>query len=76
MGYSVLTGHDDILVGHNGVTYLFEIKNPDKAVKKSGGFKAGAIKDSQIKLAAEWKGHYAIVHSLEQILDEIKSTGE
>lgn len=71
MGYSVLTGHDDILVGHNGKTYFFEIKDPEKTVKKSGGFKAGAIKDSQIKLAAEWKGHYAIVHSLEQILEQI-----
>jgi hypothetical protein len=71
LGFTVQTGMDDILVGARGKTYWFEIKDPDKAVKKSGGFKAGAIKDSQIKLAAEWKGHYAIVHSLEQILEQI-----
>jgi len=71
LGFTVQTGMDDILVGARGKTYWFEIKDPEKAVKKKGGFKAGAIKDSQIKLAAEWKGHYAIVHSLEQILEEI-----
>jgi len=71
LGFTVQTGMDDILVGARGKTYWFEIKDPEKAVKKKGGFKAGAIKDSQIELAAEWKGHYAIVHSLEQILEEI-----
>lgn len=70
LGFTVQTGMDDILVGARGKTFWFEIKTPDQ-VKKKGGFKAGAIKDSQIKLAAEWKGHYAIVHSVEQILEQI-----
>lgn len=72
MGYSVLTGHDDILVGHNGVTYYFELKDPEKAVsKKTGEILESQLKPSQKKLRAEWRGHYKIVHSIEQILDEI-----
>lgn len=71
MGYTVQTGMDDILVGAKGRTFWFEIKDPDKTVKQNGEYKAGAIKDSQIKLLAEWQGHYAVVHSLEEILDEI-----
>ena len=71
LGYSVQTGMDDILVGHNGKTYWFEIKDPAKTLTKNGLYKVGAIKDSQVKLQAEWKGHYSIVHSIEQILAEL-----
>ena len=71
MGATVQTGMDDILVGYNGKTYWFEIKDPAKTLKENGTYKAEAIKDSQIKLANEWKGHYKIVHSFEQIIDEI-----
>jgi len=62
LGYSVDVGHDDILVGHNGKTYWFEIKTHEKA----------PIKDSQHKLIKEWKGHYAIVWTTEMILKEIQ----
>jgi hypothetical protein len=61
MGYSVQAGHDDILVGKFGRTYWFEIKTSEKA----------QVKDSQEKLVAEWKGHYAIVWTTEMILREI-----
>ena len=71
MGVSVQLGHDDALIGYNGKTYWFEIKDPEKTLKKNGDYKAGAIKPSQIKLKAEWRGHYSIVHSFEQIIDEI-----
>mgnify|MGYP000426030915 CR=1 FL=1 len=72
LGYSVQTGHDDILIGLNGKTYWFEIKDPDKTLNKDGSWKAGAFKDSQVKLLAEWKGHYKIVHCIEHILGDIK----
>ena len=72
LGYSVQTGMDDILVGHNGVTYWFEIKCPIKTLNKNGTYKAGAIKPSQLKLQAEWKGHYRVVHCIEQIIEELK----
>ena len=71
MGATVQTGMDDLLVGWKGRTYWFEIKDPAKTKKKNGEFKAGAIKDSQIKLAAEWKGHYQIVSSFEEIIEAI-----
>ena len=61
LGYSVALGHDDILVGHGGNTYWFEIKTSEKA----------PIKDSQKKLLAEYKGHYSIVWTTEMIISEI-----
>jgi len=63
LGYSVALNHDDILVGHNGKTYWFEIKTHEKAV----------VKESQKKLLAEWTGHYAIVWTTEMILKEISN---
>lgn len=62
MGISVSLGHDDILVGHNGKTYWFEIKTGPKA----------KIKESQEKLLEEYKGHYSIVWSTEMILKELE----
>jgi len=61
LGYSVVPGHDDILVGRSGKTYWFEIKTGPKA----------EIKESQKKLLREYKGHYSIVWSTEMILREI-----
>ena len=62
LGYSVEVGHDDILVGYNGKTYWFEIKTSEKA----------KVKESQIKLMSEYKGHYSIVWTTEMILKEIR----
>ena len=62
-GYSVELDHDDILVGHNGKTYWFEIKTGPKAV----------IKPSQYKLLAEYKGFYKIAWSTEMIIAEIEN---
>jgi hypothetical protein len=63
LGYSVELDHDDILLGHNGRTYWFEIKTGPKAV----------IKESQKKLLAEYKGHYKIVWSTEMIIKELEN---
>ena len=70
-GVTVYLDVDDILLGYKGVNYWYEIKDPDKAFNKDMTFKKGAIKDSQIKLLAEWKGHYKIVWSLDMILEDI-----
>ena len=73
MGFSVALNHDDILVGKHGVTYWYEIKDPEKArSKKTGKILNSAKKDSQIKLEKEWRGHYKIVSSLEEILADVK----
>ena len=69
LGYSVETGHDDLLIGHNGKTYWIELKDPKKTLNKDGTYKAGAIKPSQVILNDEWQGHYEIVHSIEQIIE-------
>ena len=68
---SVQVGHDDILIGHKGKTYWFEIKSPQAISKRSKKPLSSAIKPSQLKLLSEWQGHYKIVHNLDQILREI-----
>ena len=70
-GVTVYLDVDDILVGYKGVNYWYEIKDPEKIFNKDMTFKKGAIKDSQIKLLAEWKGHYKIVWNLDMILKDI-----
>ena len=70
-GISVEVGHDDILVGYRHETYWYEIKNPDTVSKKTGKILDSAKKDCQIKLEKEWRGHYKIVASLEDILDDL-----
>lgn len=71
MGASVEVGHDDLLVGYQRKTFWFELKNPKRTLKKNGEWKAGVLEDSQVKLRDEWRGHYKVVHSFEQIVDEI-----
>ena len=72
LGFSVQTGMDDILVGRCGKTYWFEIKAPSCRSKRTGEILDSKKKDSQIKLEQEWKGHYKLVTSLDEILVEIE----
>ena len=73
-GVTVEINHDDILVGHNGMTYWFELKNI-KRLNKSGGLHKGGLQDSQIKLLDTWQGHYEIVTNIDEILKTIKIGG-
>lgn len=70
-GVTVQTGMDDILVGHAGKTYWFEIKNPDTVSKNTGKILESAKKKSQKKLESEWKGHYRICSNVFEILKDI-----
>ncbi len=70
-GVTVQLSMDDILVGYNGVTYWYEIKDPAKLFNKDSTFRKGEIKESQVKLLENWKGHYKIVWNLEMILEDI-----
>lgn len=70
-GVSVQVSMDDILVGHNGINYWYELKEPDTVSKKTGEIRDSAIKPSQHKLRDEWQGHYSIVSALDEILKEI-----
>ena len=72
LGCSVAYGHDDILVGYQGKTYWFEVKDPEKLLCKDGvTFRKGAVTPAQTKLRSTWRGHYAIIWELEQILEII-----
>ena len=70
-GVSVQVEHDDILVGYKGCTHWYEIKPPHAVSKKTGKVNDSFLKPSQIKLLKEWCGHYKIVWSLEQILEDL-----
>jgi hypothetical protein len=61
-GVTVQLGHDDILLGYKGFTFWYEIKTTEKSV----------VKESQKKILSEYTGHYRIVSSVDQILDDIK----
>jgi len=71
LGYKVETGHDDILVGANGLNYWYEIKQEKHVSKKTGKINESAKKKSQIRLESEWTGHYKIVSTLDEILRDI-----
>ena len=71
-GVSVAVSHDDLLVGYEFKTFWFEVKNPETCFLADGiTFKKGAVKESQTKIRRTWQGHYNIVTSLEQIIEDI-----
>jgi len=72
-GVTVEVGHDDILVGVAGSTYWFEIKRPE-VIGKDGMVRPSKITDSEKDRRANWRGHYSIVSSLEEIMIEIGLT--
>ena len=71
LGVTVEVGHDDILVGYKKKTFWYEIKEPESVSKKTGKILDSAKKGSQIKLEKEWTGHYRIVSSIDEILQDI-----
>jgi hypothetical protein len=70
-GVTVILEKDDILVGYKGKTYWFEIKNEDGVSRKTGEILDSALRDSQKKILKEFTGHYRIVWSIEQILEDL-----
>ena len=71
-GFWVELGHDDILVGHLGRTYWYEIKSQNAVSKKTGKVLTSKKKKGQINLEKHWTGHYKIVSSLDEILADIR----
>lgn len=69
-GISVEVGKDDILCGYQGRTYWYEIKNPNVR-GKDGQPRPSAIKDDQKRILREFTGHYKIVFTAEEILEDI-----
>ncbi len=72
LGFSVQTGHDDILVGANGKTFWFEIKKLTATGKVHYAKKGNATQKRQEMLRDTWRGHYQIVGGLEEILKAIE----
>ena len=72
LGYSVITGMDDLLIGHNGRNYWIELKRPESRSKRTGEILPSFIKEGQKELLATYRGQYAIVTSLDEILELIK----
>ena len=70
-GVTVAVGHDDILVGFQGKNLWIELKTPE-AIGKDGKVRPSEITDSEKKLRSEWRGHYAIVSTLDEIIEEMK----
>jgi len=70
-GVTVTVGMDDILVGHKGKTYWFEVKAPEAISKRTGMVKDSEITPSERERLDNWSGHYSIVWDLNHILQEI-----
>ncbi len=70
-GIMVVLGVDDILVGHKGKNYWYEVKNPNAISKRTGELLCSKVKAGQKVLAEEWTGHYKMVTTAEEILSDI-----
>lgn len=70
-GVSVEVGKDDILVGHKGRTYWYEIKSDRAVSKTTGDILSSGIKESQKRLRDEFNGHYRIISTVDEIIKEI-----
>lgn len=62
---AVKKGLPDIIVGYQGVNYLFEIKDGSKPASRR------KLTPSQEILHANWKGQIAIVNTLEEAIAKI-----
>lgn len=70
-GYSVLNTHQlkncfDILVGHNGKNYAFEIKDPDKPPSSR------KLTEGEQKFFDTWKGNVNVIHTLDEAIKIIE----
>ncbi len=74
-GVKIELNHDDILLGYKKKTYWFEIKK-ETIYKKDNELKKDMLKPKQLKLMSEWTGHYSVVWTLDQILNEIGISGK
>ena len=58
-------GFPDIVIGWKGMTFLFEIKDPEKPASKR------RLTPAQSELHQDWQGHIAVVHTAAEICAEI-----
>ncbi len=58
-------GMADLLVGYERRCYLLEVKDPSKPKSDR------QLTPDQVKFRDSWKGHYAVIETLEEALQEI-----
>ena len=73
-GVTVELDHDDIIVGAQGLTFWYELKSEEAVSKKTGLILESQIKPDQKRIRAEFTGHYKIVSSFDQIIENMNET--
>jgi|WetSurMetagenome_2_1015567.scaffolds.fasta_scaffold255899_2 hypothetical protein len=69
LGVSVELGHDDFILGYNGVTLWVEWKSDRAISKRTGKVLESGIKDSQKRIREQFKGAYLITGSVFDIIN-------
>jgi hypothetical protein len=71
-GITVERNHNDILIGYLCLlTFWYEIKS-ERAINKAGQVRETEIKRSQKRIRSEFSGHYRIVSSYNEIIDDME----
>ena len=58
-------GFPDLVVGYNGLTYLYEVKDGKKSPS------ARKLTNAQVGFHGNWQGHVAVICSAEEILADM-----
>lgn len=72
-GMVVYPGYNDLIIGYGKVTCWIELKNPEKCLKKDGGFTNDAFTDKQKKIDNEFTGCRIIATSYNQVIEGVAS---
>lgn len=65
VGSALGSGFPDLVCGFGGRTFLLEVKDPSKPKADR------QLTPDQVKFRDSWQGHYAVVETLEQAIEEI-----
>ena len=67
---AVGAGCPDLLVGYRGANYLMEVKDGELAPS------ARALRPTQVEWHGDWRGQVAVVYSLDDAIDVLRSGGQ
>ena len=70
-GISVDVGHDDIIVGWQGKNFWYEVKKQSEVSRKTGEIRSSALTHTERNRLMYWPGHYKVVWTFEQILEDM-----
>lgn len=68
IGCTVMVLHEpcDLLVGYRGRTCCLEVKDGAKPPSKR------KLTDNQVRFTADWRGHYAVVQSVDEAIAAVQ----